>query len=188
MAKSKSYDIGGSKYAFDFDGDPIKLKGIQKANNSGDFDGKNYINPNTSEFGDIAATDEALNAYNIDKYGGNTDLYEDTAAQATASELNNFYNAEGKKSDNQQFVDSNTQGNFLPSNPPYKGVGANTAFKPYQYASEKGKAYSYPLDINTDQDHLKITKYDYVRPNVNQSKPNITQETDQTQNSAGDSV
>ena len=187
MAKSKSYNIGGSKYAFDFDGDPIKLKGIQKTNNSGDFDGKNYINPNSNEFGDIAATDEALNAYNIDKHGGNKDLYEDTTPQATSSELNNFYNKKNKKSSNQQFVDGSIQGNFLPSNPPYKGVGANTAFKPYQYASEKGKAYSYPLDINTDQDHLKITKYDYVRPNVNQSKPNIGK-TDQTQNSAGDSV
>ena len=187
MAKSKSYNIGGSKYAFDFDGDPIKLKGIQKTNNSGDFDGKNYINPNSSEFGDIAATEEALNAYNIDKHGGNKDLYEDTTPQATSSELNNFYNKKNKKSSNQQFVDGSIQGNFLPSNPPYKGVGANTAFKPYQYASEKGKAYSYPLDINTDQDHLKITKYDYVRPNINQSKPDLTT-SDQTQNSAGDSV
>ena len=84
MAKSKSYNIGGSKYAFDFDGDPIKLKGIQKANDSGDFD-NTFLNPNTSEFGDIADTDEALDAYNIDKHGGNKDLYEDTTPQATAS-------------------------------------------------------------------------------------------------------
>ena len=71
MAKSKSYDIGGSKYAFDFDGDPIKLKGIQKANDSGDFD-NTFLNPNTSEIRDIADTDEALDAYNIDKHGGNS--------------------------------------------------------------------------------------------------------------------
>ena len=30
---------------------------------------------------------------------------------------------------------------------------------------------SYPLDINTDQDHMKITRYEYRRPTVNQSKP-----------------
>ncbi len=48
--KSKPYEIGGSKYSFNFvDG---KLVGIQKANSEGDFDGS-YLNPNTSEFSEV---------------------------------------------------------------------------------------------------------------------------------------
>ena len=50
VKKSKPYEIGGSKYSFNFvDG---KLVGIQKANSEGNFDG-NYLNPNTSEFSEI---------------------------------------------------------------------------------------------------------------------------------------
>ena len=57
----------------------------------------------------------------------------------------------------------------------------------YSRAKEQGKeVYAYPFDLNTDQDHLKIIKYNYVRPNINQSKPNISG--DPTSNTAGDSV
>ena len=93
--KSKSYEIEGSKYSFDFDSDS-KLVGIQKADDEGDFD-NSYLNPNTSEFGNIAITDEALNAYNIAKYGSNKNGYEDTATQSTSSELNDFYNKKIRK-------------------------------------------------------------------------------------------
>ena len=90
--KSKSYEIEGSKYSFDFDSDS-KLVGIQKADNEGDFD-NSYLNPNTSEFSNIAITDEALNAYNIAKYGSNKNGYEDTATQSTSSELDTLANSE----------------------------------------------------------------------------------------------
>ncbi len=187
MAKSKSYDIGGSKYAFDFGGDPIKLKGIQKANDSGDFD-NTYLNPNTSEFSDIADTDEALDAYNIDKHGGNKDLYEDTTPQATASELNDLYNNSLKSKQNQQSQD--------PPNLPKTPVYANSSLGAYQGGSNykrkntsEKSLYAYPFDIDPNQDHMKITKYDYVRPSINASKPNQSSGAgDQTQNVAGDSL
>ena len=96
--KSKSYEIGGSKYSFDFDSDS-KLVGIQKADDEGNFD-NSYLNPNTSEFGKLVADTgktEVLNAYNIAKYGSNKNGYEDTVTQATSSELNDFYNKKNKK-------------------------------------------------------------------------------------------
>ena len=187
MAKSKSYNIGGSKYAFDFDGDPIKLKGIQKANDSGDFD-NTFLNPNTSEFGDIADTDEALDAYNIDKHGGNKDLYEDTTPQATAAELNDLYNNSLKSKQNQQSQD--------PPNLPKTPVYANSSLGAYQGGSNykrkntsEKSLYAYPFDIDPNQDHMKITKYDYIRPSINASKPNQSSGAgDQTQNVAGDSL
>ena len=48
---------------------------------------------------------------------------------------------------------------------------------------------AYPLDIDTKQDHFKITKYKYVRPNINQSKSQRVKKFDgRDTNVAGDSV
>ena len=30
---------------------------------------------------------------------------------------------------------------------------------------------AYPLDIDLNQDHFKITRYKYIRPDINMSKP-----------------
>ena len=70
--KSRGYDIGGSKYSFDIVND--KIAGIRKADDNGQFGNSlvnEYLNPRLSTFGDIAASSEALNAYNIAKHGSN---------------------------------------------------------------------------------------------------------------------
>ena len=180
--KSKSYEIEGSKYSFDFDSDS-KLVGIQKADDEGDFD-NSYLNPNTSEFGNIAITDEALNAYNIAKYGSNKNGYEDTATQSTSSELNDFYNKKNKKKSNAQSIDPPLSKNPIYSNSSLQYQGGSN----YKRSNTTGKSlYAYPFDIDPSQDHLKIQKWDYVRPNINQSKPNQGP-ANQDANVAGDSV
>ena len=180
--KSKSYEIGGSKYSFDFDSDS-KLVGIQKADDEGDFD-NSYLNPNTSEFGNIAITDEALNAYNIAKYGSNKNGYEDTATQSTSSELNDFYNKKNKKKSNAQSIDPPLPKNPIYSNSSLQYQGGSN----YKRSNTTGKSlYAYPFDIDPSQDHLKIQKWEYVRPNINQSKPNQGP-ANQDANVAGDSV
>ena len=190
--KSKPYEIGGSKYSFNFVGG--KLVGIQKADENGQFGNSlenEYLNPKLSTFGDIAATDEALNAYNTAKYGSNKNGYEDSVTQATSAELQDYFNEQGKKATNQAAIleesNSVTNGDFLPSNPVFRGAGNNKNYKPYAYTRDKGELYAYPSDISTDQDHLKIQKWEYVRPNINQSKPNQGA-AKQDQNVAGDSV
>ena len=180
--KSKSYEIEGSKYSFDFDSDS-KLVGIQKADDEGDFD-NSYLNPNTSEFGNIAITDEALNAYNIAKYGSNKNGYEDTATQSTSSELNDFYNKKNKKKNNAQSIDPPLPKNPIYSNSSLQYQGGSN----YKRSNTTGKSlYAYPFDIDPSQDHLKIQKWEYVRPNINQSKPNQGP-ANQDVNVAGDSV
>ena len=180
--KSKSYEIEGSKYSFDFDSDS-KLVGIQKADNEGDFD-NSYLNPNTSEFSNIAITDEALNAYNIAKYGSNKNGYEDTATQSTSSELNDFYNKKNKKKNNAQSIDPPLPKNPIYSNSSLQYQGGSN----YKRSNTTGKSlYAYPFDIDPSQDHLKIQKWEYVRPNINQSKPNQGP-ANQDVNVAGDSV
>ena len=183
--KSKSYEIEGSKYSFDFDSDS-KLVGIQKADDEGDFD-NSYLNPNTSEFGNIAITDEALNAYNIAKYGSNKNGYEDTATQSTSSELNDFYNKKNKKKSNAQSIDPPLPKNPIYSNSSLQYQGGSN-YKGNRNAAGTDKSlYAYPFDIDPSQDHLKIQKWEYVRPNVNQSKPNQGP-ANQDVNVAGDSV
>ena len=185
--KSKPYEIGGSKYSFNFvDG---KLVGIQKANGEGDFDG-NYLNPNTSEFSEIVtdpttgkSTTEALDAYNTAKYGSNKNGYEDTVTQATSSELNKFYNDFKKKSDNQQSIAPP-----LPKNPVYADSGLRyEGGSNYKRKNTTGKPlYAYPFDIDPFQDHLKIQQWQYVRRNVNASGASTGPS--QTTNIAGESV
>ena len=190
--KSKPYEIGGSKYSFNFvDG---KLVGIQKADDNGQFGNSlvnEYLNPKLSTFGDIAATDEALNAYNTAKYGSNKNGYEDSVTQSTSAELQDYFNEQGKKATNQAAIDieenlENTfYGGYTPSRQTEGVYG-----REYGYERKNrldNEVYAYPSDINTDQDHLKIQKWEYVRPNINQSKPNQGP-ANQDANVAGDSV
>ena len=162
--KSKGYDIGGSKYSFDIVND--KIVGIKKADENGQFGNSlenEYLNPKLSTFGDIAASDEALNAYNIAKYGSNKNGYEDSATQATSAELQDYFNEQGKKAANQAAIleesNSVTSGDFLPSQPAFRGAGNNKDYGRYKYTRDKGDLYAYPSDISTDQDHLKIQKW-----------------------------
>ena len=104
--KSKGYDIGGSKYSFDFVNG--KIIGIKKSDENGQFGNSlenEYLNPKLSTFGDVAANELALEAYNLAKYGSNKDAYEDTIAQATSAELQDYFNEQGKKASNQAAID-----------------------------------------------------------------------------------
>ena len=181
IKKSKSYEINGEKVAFEFEGG--KIIGIKKQDENGVF---KPVNPNTSEFGDLAATDEALNAYNIAKHTSAKKSYEDTAEQETASELQSHFQKEDKKLANQQFLPEEIEND----NP----IAFTTPESPkYQKTKTGGSSelMAYPLDIDLDQDHFKITRYNYVRPDINQSKPKRTQKSLyglRSHNVAGDSV
>jgi len=190
--KSKPYEIGGSKYSFNFVGG--KLVGIQKADENGQFGNSlenEYLNPKLSTFGDIAASDEALNAYNIAKYGSNKNGYEDSVTQSTSAELQDYFNEQGKKATNQAAIaiEENLEDTFYGGYTPSRHT-EGVYGREYGYERKNrldSEVYAYPSDISTDQDHLKIQKWEYVRPNINQSKPN-TGAAKQDANVAGDSV
>ena len=190
--KSKGYDIGGSKYSFDIVND--KIVGIKKADENGQFGNSlenEYLNPKLSTFGDIASSDEALNAFNIAKYGSNKNGYEDSATQATSAELQDYFNEQGKKAANQAAIttEENLQDTFYGGYTPSRHT-EGVYGREYGYERKNrldNEVYAYPSDISTDQDHLKIQKWEYVRPNINQSKPN-TGAAKQDANVAGDSV
>ena len=179
--KSKPYSVGNSNYSFEFDSDG-KLLGIKKEDANGNY---KPVDPTSSEFKGLQDSPQALDAYNVNKHKGNTDLYEDEVEQSPDLLKKQGYDNDKKKSDNQGSIDNDLIGQSVAPRPSSADVYKKGS--EYSRAKEQGKeVYAYPFDLNTDQDHLKIIKYNYVRPNINQSKPNISG--DPTSNTAGDNV
>ena len=165
--KSKSYTVDGKQYAFGFDANG-KVNSV--FNVSGRTGKKNPIpvNPNTSAFSDIVNSASGTDAYNKQKFKGQKDSYlshanGDRAVQATASELNSEYVKNSKSNTNEQFIEEENTDTVVEN---------ATVKDNYGGASE---IMSYPLDLNPNQDHFKITKYNYQRRDVNASKPGRTE-------------
>ena len=161
--KSKSYTVDGKQYAFGFDSDG-KVNSV--FNVSGRTGKKNPIpvNPNTSAYSDIVNSASGTSAYNINKFKGQKDSYlnhanGDRAVQATASELNQEYTKNSKSNTNEQFIDQDNSTALSFSQPQDNST-----------KKKETKIMQYPEDIDKNQDHLKISRYNYVRPNLNMSK------------------
>ena len=165
--KSKSYTVDGKQYAFGFDANG-KVNSV--FNVSGRTGKKNPIpvNPNTSAFSDIVNSASGTDAYNKQKFKGQKNSYlshanGDRAVQATASELNSEYVKNSKSNTNEQFIEEENTDTVVEN---------ATVKDNYGGASE---IMSYPLDLNPNQDHFKITKYNYQRRDINASKPKMTE-------------
>jgi len=174
IKKSKPYLIDGSKYSFEFNDDG-KMIGIKKQDESGNF---KPVDPASNEFAGLELSDQALNAYNINKFGGNTNAYEEILDISPDLLKQQLYDNEEKKSNNQQFLEDNTNpfspiSFTTPQSPSYSGgkTGGYDAGFWDRFWKGKSDIMAYPLDLALDQDHFKITKYNYVRPDINQSKP-----------------
>jgi hypothetical protein len=68
---SKAYEIAGNKYSFAFDSG--KLVGVNKVDASGDFVSNASLD--SAIFQTVASQNNIINAYNVDKNGGNTNNY-----------------------------------------------------------------------------------------------------------------
>ena len=151
IKKSREYtQDDGSKVSFTFDRADGKIVNIKK-------DGVS-VDPKTSAFGDLSQSDDAVAAYNVAKYGNAKKSYVNSVASKTTSELNSYYEKEVKKDLNQQKIDTQEE----------KAKQAIAT----QNASPKtaNSVLRYPLNFDTNQDHLKIVRHEYVRPGINQSK------------------
>ena len=165
IAKSRSYEIDGSNISFEFDREDGKIIGIKKQNSNGDFIS---VDPKTSEFGDLSQSDEAVHAYNVAKYSSNKRAYVDSIASKSSAELESYYQDQNKKETNEQFVEEDQPA----INQPLAFSTPRDGFAGYVGpAKRSSEVMAYPLDIDQNQDHMKITRYEYRRPTVNQSKP-----------------
>ena len=183
--KSRQYSIDGNSYAFEFVSD--KLAGIKKSVNGL----LNPIPPKGSEFASVSTGQEALDAFNVAKFGSNKAAYVDTIEKLSEEELQDYYDKEVKKGVNEQFVENFAEPALAFTEPRDTGGQYNRSNSSNRNRGilNRGNIYAYPLDIDLDQDHFKITKYKYVRPNINQSKSARVKKIDgKDTNVAGDSV
>ena len=186
---SKPYEIDGKKYSFAFqDG---KLLGANQIDASGDL--VSSADLNAPIFQTEAAQNNIREAYNVDKNGSATDNYVDefsSVEQATNSEKSAYSDLQTKKLSNEQFIQTDQVDSLAQARPGEEEFYSDPRFN-YDYKGSD--IMSYPLDMNTSQDHFKIMKYNYQRKDINASKAR-TPET-QTENGvestvsvAGDSV
>ena len=167
VAKSKKYRLNskgeegtGSLYSFSFDKNNNLIGINQGAGRNGQYR-ETPLDPSSNLFTTLANSESALEAMNVNKFKGKTTQ---TAMQiASAEELTQHYNNKDKKRTNE---DINVK-----TSDPIQSASVSTTdgnnFKPEPYVG----ILSYPLDIDPQQDHLKITKYKYTRTSVQASRP-----------------
>ena len=153
MAKSKVID--GFSYEFDSLG---KIIGVF---DHSDPTNPTPVDPKSRTFRNQIRTNGALTAFNFNRYGGNKNSYEDDIELPSTEERNKFYDKE-IKDNKERLTEQNDAGLSNPSLAP----GPASAYATYK--SSRGKKvgtdfYTYPLDIDPKQDHLKISKYKYAR-------------------------
>ena len=116
-----------------------------------------------------------MGAYNVNKYKGDGDG-EKTIGKASVEELNQNYNDKTKKRTNEDIDLPLNETNSSRNVATEENFGVGDPFTGYK-ASKRKKTYptvfAYPLDIDPQQDHLKIKKFKYSRPasNVQAGRP-----------------
>jgi len=165
MAKSKVID--GFSYEFDSLGKIIGVFDHSDPTNPAPVD------PDSRTFRNQVRTNGALTAFNFNRYGGNKDSYEDDIELPSKEERDKFYDKE-VKDNKERLEEQNDAGLSNPSLAP----GPASAYATYK--SSRGKKvgtdlYTYPLDIDPKQDHLKISKYKYARneDNTSSNQPGV---------------
>ena len=174
MARSKILNVGGDKVSFEYDKDG-NILGI--LDHSNPFNPK-PIDPTTNQFLDILRSDDAVIAFNFNKFGGDKDSYSNTLSLSKLEEQETFFNGEDKAGDN---TENNIEETIYPNID--DGVAnPNLATQSPAFAAYKSTRtspgtdfFTYPLDIDPMQDHLKISKYEYKRNNVTNDSPSVVQ-------------
>ena len=165
--KSKPYNVSisvaNSKVVYRFN-DKQQIVGVDERTSQGVV---KPIAPNSADFNTALESDDATYAFYVNKYKGDKDSYKGGLEKASDEEITNSYNKRKKAFDNAGYIDNDFS---VPASPKYT-KGQTT------YAGESSKLFTYPLDINLEQDHLKITRYEYRRETLNASFPTGTTET-----------
>ena len=183
--QSKEYPVTGvefEKASFSFDKNSGKLSGIKEKTANNTF---KPVNPSSTAFTIVSETDEAVNAYNIANSKGNKDNYISKASdieKLPQEQLIQKYNKDLKAFNNASFVattDNYRSGRNIADNQGYiqdktYQAGFQSELDDDGYGSGKktlSVVLAYPLDINPTQDHMKISRYRYLRADTNLSKP-----------------
>ena len=175
ITSSPLQEINGEKYSFTFsktEKGKGKLIGINKVGADGTVN--TPIDPSGAEWKTVTSSSGAMTAYNQQINQRSWNSQEDRVIIADKDTLDKRFNQETKKFANRAAAveELNERNNINVA------TDAQREFSP-QYASyleSRGKRfsnnfYTYPLDIDPLQDHMKISKYKYKRPSVQGSRP-----------------
>ena len=163
MAKSKKFRVDGRWVSYEFNSDG-QIIGV--LDHSNPFKPK-PVDPRTDLFTDLVSDRKALTASNFNNYGGNKKSYSDTVSLPSQEELNAHYGIENKSDDNTENIieetvypnidDGIANPNLATHSPAF------AAYKATRNMQSGTDFFTYPLDIDPMQDHLKISKYIYAR-------------------------
>ncbi len=172
ILKDPSFPGGGSivegSFSVNFD-DDFNVSSIieHDTTNSETGDTKVVLSPFDQKFKDLLKSGTVNLARNVAKYGSNTDSYEsltegDDVPHLSDDLLEDEFFIQQKKLNNehQESINNASDDQSI----------ATTAFASYGYGQNRKSVtdekpiLAYPLDIDIDQDHMKITKYKYFRP------------------------
>ena len=160
LKKSRAFSINGESISFDnFNG---KLIGINKKNANGLFQ---PIDNSSVEFNTFKDSEESLDAFRKSVYGSDKNSYPDSIEVASDEELTNYFAESQKKFNNEQFVQNEENPNALA----FKRLQSNRS-RINGNSSQSSQILAYPVGFDRNQDHLKITRHEYRRPDINQSK------------------
>ena len=151
--------LGVSEFVFYFEGtdDDLVLTRIDKDNK--------VLAPSQKDWSTAKDSDEALEAYNIARYGRTTgqtsiDVADDDILSARyLVELGNENNAATNPTE-LETADRNFYRNGVVSRPIQYQSPSSVR---YGRGISEGGAYSYPLNIDLGQDYLQINKFEYTR-------------------------
>ena len=138
------------------------------------------LDPSSETFKKLQNSDDVMTVRNVAKYGPEIDSYDDKPDGGTpivsAEELENNFIELKKKFDNEdqlalenaakdQEIAANIQ-NYV--NNSYSRGSRNVSSS--GAGGKQKPVFAYPLDIDIQQDHMKITRYEYFRPPDDPSK------------------
>ena len=188
--KSKEVTVTGltfEKVSVSFDKSSGKVSGMSEKTSNGRF---KPINPVGNDFNKIIQQDVLVTEYNINKFKGTkTSWISDSSdiEKLPEEQLIQKYNSDLKAYNNASFVattDNYRSGRNIADNQGYiqdktyqagfQDALDDTSRHDGGYGSGKktlSVVHAYPLDINPTQDHMKISRYRYLRADTNLSKP-----------------
>ena len=175
ITSSPLQEINGEKYSFTFSKEKKgsgKLIGINKVGADGTVN--TPVDPSGAEWKTVTSSSGAMTAYNQQINQRSWNSQEDRVIIADKDTLDTRFNQETKKFANQAALaeELNEQKNIQIATDAQKEFSPTyAAYKKSRGKKAYAEFYTYPLDIDPLQDHMKISKYKYRRPSVQGSRP-----------------
>ena len=166
-------------YIIEFDPETKEIVAIVEVMSDGS---EQAIKPDSSKWNTVMNDSDTLEAYNVNRFGANTDAYVKQIGSESVSEALDGANAIGNNEilTKNYKINNNSLTNLDKSN---YGMNKNDVeldaigqdikdkYDAKTKSLDKVRVFRYPLDIAISQDHLEISRFNYQRTSVQGSRP-----------------